>query len=69
VHVCKAASDWEDDHLRFRDYLRMHPEACDGYAAAKRAAAAMWADDGLAYTDAKTEVILSILQRAADETH
>jgi GrpB-like predicted nucleotidyltransferase (UPF0157 family) len=69
VHVCESGSDWEGDHLRFRDYLRTHPEACEGYAEAKRAAAAMWADDGLAYTDAKTEVILSIPQRAAEETH
>lgn len=67
VHVCAAGSDWEADHLRFRDYLRTHPEACDRYAEAKRAAAATWADDGLAYTDAKTEVILNILQSATEE--
>jgi GrpB-like predicted nucleotidyltransferase (UPF0157 family) len=69
VHVCEVGSDWETDHLRFRDYLRTHPEACTRYAEAKRAAAATWADDGLAYTDAKTEVILSILQSAAEEAH
>jgi GrpB-like predicted nucleotidyltransferase (UPF0157 family) len=68
VHVCAAGSDWEADHLRFRDYLRTHPEACNRYAEAKRAAAASWADDELAYTDDKTEVILNILQSAAEET-
>jgi GrpB-like predicted nucleotidyltransferase (UPF0157 family) len=69
VHVCEAGSAWEADHLRFRDYLRTHPDACDRYAEAKHAAAATWADDGLAYTDTKTEVILSILQSAAKEAH
>jgi GrpB-like predicted nucleotidyltransferase (UPF0157 family) len=68
VHVCEAGSDWEDEHLRFRDYLRTHLGACHRYAEAKRAAAATWADDGFAYTDAKTEVILSIL-RSAGEQH
>jgi GrpB-like predicted nucleotidyltransferase (UPF0157 family) len=69
VHVCETGSEWEFEHLRLRDYLRTHPEACDRYAEAKRLAAATWADDGLAYTDAKTEVILSILRSAAEEAH
>jgi GrpB-like predicted nucleotidyltransferase (UPF0157 family) len=64
VHVCKLGSAWEAEHLRFRDYLRTHPAARDQYAQAKRRAAALWADDGLAYTDAKTEVILDILEQA-----
>ena len=67
VHVCAAGSDWETDHLRFRDYLRTHPEACGRYAETKRVAAATWADDRLAYTDAKTAVILSILRSATSE--
>lgn len=61
VHVCEASSQWETEHLEFRDHLRTHPEACERYAEAKRDAAAKWADDRLAYTDAKTEVVLSIL--------
>jgi GrpB-like predicted nucleotidyltransferase (UPF0157 family) len=64
VHVCEVGSAWEAEHLRFRDHLRAHPEAREKYARAKRAAAALWADDGLAYTDAKTEVILDLLGQA-----
>jgi GrpB-like predicted nucleotidyltransferase (UPF0157 family) len=64
VHVCAAGSEWEREHLLFRDYLRSHPEPRDRYAAAKRHAAAVWADDGWAFTDAKTEVILGILDEA-----
>lgn len=64
VHVCAVGSTWEHEHLRFRDYLRTHPRARDAYAQVKREAAVIWADDGLAYTDAKTEVILQILAAA-----
>ncbi len=66
IHVCGIGSDWEREHLLFRDYLRTHVEAHDRYAAAKRRAAGLWADDGWAFTDAKTDVILSILDEAQD---
>jgi GrpB-like predicted nucleotidyltransferase (UPF0157 family) len=65
VHVCTAGSEWEREHLLFRDYLRAHPLARDAYATAKRRAAATWADDGFAYTDAKADIILAILDAAA----
>jgi GrpB-like predicted nucleotidyltransferase (UPF0157 family) len=66
VHVCAAASQWEHDHLLFRDYLRADPAACRRYAEAKRANARRWSDDGWAYTEAKTGVVLDILEQAAD---
>jgi GrpB-like predicted nucleotidyltransferase (UPF0157 family) len=65
VHVCTTGSDWEREHLLFRDHLRSDRDARDAYAQAKRAAAVAWADDGWAYTDAKTEIVLEILERAA----
>jgi len=64
VHVCEVGSEWEVEHVQFRDILRGNPEACSRYARAKRDAVNFWADDGLAYTDAKTRVILEILQEA-----
>ncbi|MDQ3484559.1 MAG: GrpB family protein [Actinomycetota bacterium] len=64
VHFCEVGSAWEAEHLCFRDYLRANPDARDEYARAKRDAVAHWADDGWAYTDAKTEVVLDILARA-----
>jgi GrpB-like predicted nucleotidyltransferase (UPF0157 family) len=64
IHVCGTGSDWEREHLLFRDYLRTHDGARRRYAAAKREAARMWSDDGWAYTDAKSEVILAILADA-----
>jgi GrpB-like predicted nucleotidyltransferase (UPF0157 family)/GNAT superfamily N-acetyltransferase len=64
VHVCNVGSDWERDHLLFRDYLRLHRAGAARYAAAKADAVRLWATDGWAYTDAKTEAILDILDRA-----
>ena len=64
VHVCETGSDWERDHVLFRDYLRVHPAARDDYAHAKRRAAELWRDDRLAYTDAKTDTVLRILEDA-----
>jgi len=64
VHVCAAGSAWEREHLLFRGYLRAHPPAQNVYATAKRKAAATWADDGIAYTDAKSDAILAILEQA-----
>jgi GrpB-like predicted nucleotidyltransferase (UPF0157 family) len=64
VHVCESGSAWEAEHLLFRDYLRRDREARDAYARVKRQAAQDWADDRMADTDAKSEVILQILARA-----
>jgi GrpB-like predicted nucleotidyltransferase (UPF0157 family) len=66
VHVCAAGGQWERDHLLFRDYLRAHPAACLRYAEVKQASARRWSDDGWAYTEAKTGVILDILEQAED---
>lgn len=66
VHVCQTGSDWEREHLLFRDYLCTHANARDAYARIKWEAAQVWSDDRMAYTEAKTEVILDLL--AAAET-
>lgn len=71
VHVCQQGGDWERLHLLFRDYLRASAGARESYAAVKREAARLWSDQGAAYTEAKSDVILDILaqaQRWADAT-
>ena len=57
-------SSLEREHLLFRDYLRVNRAASEAYVKAKRQAARIWSDDGWAYTDAKTEVILKLLDEA-----
>ena len=67
--MCAAGSDWERDHLLFRDYLRAHPDAADAYANAKHQAAATWADDRWAYTEARTAIIPDTLEAAQQWAH
>ncbi len=64
VHVCQRGSRWERIHLLFRDYLRSSGDAREAYATAKREAARIWIDQRAAYTEAKSDVILGILDRA-----
>jgi GrpB-like predicted nucleotidyltransferase (UPF0157 family) len=64
VHVCQSGSEWERVHLLFRDYLRASAFAREAYAAAKREASRLWADQAAAYTEAKSDVILDILDQA-----
>jgi GrpB-like predicted nucleotidyltransferase (UPF0157 family) len=66
VHACAAGSRWERDHLLFRDYLRADPAACRRYAETKLANIRQWSDDRWAYTEAKTNVVLDILEQATD---
>ncbi len=64
VHICDLGGAWEREHPLFRDYVRAHPAARDDYAEAKLAALRTWADDRWAYTEAKTGIILDILDAA-----
>src|SRR5208282_4972554 len=58
------ARGFERVHLLFRDYLRSSADAREAYAAAKHGAATVWHNDRAAYTEAKSDVILGILDRA-----
>ena len=64
VHVCQTGSEWEREHLLFRDYLRSHADARKAYASVKWEAARIWPNDRIAYTEAKTGVILDLLSAA-----
>jgi GrpB-like predicted nucleotidyltransferase (UPF0157 family) len=64
IHVCNAGSTWERRHLMFVAYLRVDANARDAYVKAKQSAVARWADDRIAYVEAKDEVIRGIQVRA-----
>ena len=64
VHVCAVGSQWQREHLLFRDYLRAQPAARHAYARVKREAAIIWRDDRWGYTEAKTGIILDLLEQA-----
>ena len=52
------------DELRFRDYLRAHPDSRDEYAGLKRGLADRFRRDRDAYTESKTDFVRDILRRA-----
>ncbi|MCU1515020.1 MAG: hypothetical protein JWO10_2110 [Microbacteriaceae bacterium] len=64
VHICSAGSEWERSHLLFRDWLRHNPADREIYAALKRELAKRDWPSMDAYSDAKTELIAEITERA-----
>jgi len=62
LHVVLAADFPTDPRLRFRDILRARPDLAAAYAVLKRDLAARLGHDRNAYTDAKTEFVLGVLQ-------
>ena len=60
-----GSSEWE--RLRFRDYLRAHPEEAAAYGELKRRIAAEHPDDRRAYARAKTGFVARAMRRARAE--
>ena len=54
----------DHDELRFRDWLRDHPDTQADYAALKRDLAQRYRYDRDAYTEAKTTFVQTVVQRA-----
>ena len=63
--LVEPSGPWWEPRLRFRDYLRTHPDAVVEYEALKRDLASRHAEDREAYTDAKTRFVERIVARAA----
>lgn len=67
VHIAPAGHRlWEG--IIFRDYLAAHPDTAREYAALKRELAVRYRTDREAYTEAKTEFIEAVLERARSGT-
>jgi GrpB-like predicted nucleotidyltransferase (UPF0157 family) len=67
LHIIELAT-WDTRNERLlRDYLLAHPEAAQAYGDLKRQLALAHAEDGFAYTKAKTGLIQSLVDRARDE--
>ena len=65
VHLVERTDhEWWDRHIRFRDWLRVHPDDRDRYAALKRSLATEHRDDRDGYTEAKSAFIASVVERA-----
>jgi len=66
IHMVEPGGEFWNRHLRFRDYLRGHPEAVAEYAALKRRLAEDHGSDMDGYTDAKSDFIKRIENLASE---
>jgi GrpB-like predicted nucleotidyltransferase (UPF0157 family) len=64
VHVVERESDFWEQHILFRDFLRVHSDEAQRYYELKRELAAKFASDRHAYTDAKAVFIESMVNKA-----
>jgi GrpB-like predicted nucleotidyltransferase (UPF0157 family) len=65
LYVVVLGNSEHKRHLRFRDYLRSHPEETKRYSALKKSLAKKFRYDREAYTEAKTEFVGGALRRAS----
>lgn len=63
LYVCLAGCASVENHLRFRAYLREHPEAVRAYGDLKKELARTYRHDIDSYVEAKTAFITEILAR------
>ncbi|SHE15107.1 dephospho-CoA kinase/protein folding accessory domain-containing protein [Chlamydia abortus] len=64
LYVCTQENDEYKRHILFRDYLRSHPDDSEKYGELKLELAQRFHNDRKAYTNAKSEFVEQILQRA-----
>lgn len=66
VHMYRSNHPEVGRHIRFRDYLRRHPDQASAYDALKRELAARFGSDTRAYSEAKSEFCARIDRLALD---
>lgn len=63
LHMVEPTTHFYKVQLAFRDYLRTHPETRDAYAALKVHLSEKYRNDRMAYTNAKSDFILGVLEQ------
>ncbi|NMC35162.1 MAG: GrpB family protein [Veillonellaceae bacterium] len=63
LHMVEPTTHFYKVQLAFRDYLRTHPETRDAYTTLKINLAEKYHNDRMAYTDAKSDFILGVLEQ------
>lgn len=64
IHLVLKDSAFWRNHLKFREYLRAHPDAAERYGALKRRLAEEYGSDRDGYTNAKSAFITQCLHAA-----
>ncbi len=66
LHIVEFSTWSERNERLMRDYLLAHPEAVAAYGRLKLNLAKTYAEDSVAYTEAKTDFIQSVIDKARD---
>ena len=64
LHAVEKDGAFWRKHLLFRDTLRARPDVCAAYAKLKRELAGRFRHDPAGYTNAKSDFILGVIERA-----
>lgn len=64
LSLAERDSDFYDEKIAFREYLRAHPEVAEQYASIKRALAEKYPETREKYTAEKSDFIRDVLDRA-----
>jgi GrpB-like predicted nucleotidyltransferase (UPF0157 family) len=64
IHIVEVCSEFWEQHLLFRDYLRTHLDEAQRYEALKRDLAVRFPQDRERYTDGKSDYIRAVMQQA-----
>lgn len=64
LHLMKEGSRFQEKHILFRDWLCAHPADAEAYKELKISLSEKYRNDRVAYTDAKTEFINWIVEKA-----
>lgn len=67
IHITPVDSEFWNEHLQFRNYLRKHPDLVKDYFKLKKDLARKFREDRLAYLAGKTEFIQKIMKKARKE--
>jgi GrpB-like predicted nucleotidyltransferase (UPF0157 family) len=67
VHMVEIGSNFWNEHLLFRDYLREHKDDRERYALLKRELALRYPNDRDAYLESKAEFIQKIIEKAKNQ--
>ena len=67
VHLTQCGSQFWDDHITFRNFLRTHADPAQQYALLKFALAAEFPNDRTQYIEGKTEFVTATLAKARSE--
>jgi len=67
LHMTEVNSDFWESHILFRDYLRAHQETAQAYYQLRKELAVRFGSDSLGFTEAKTEFIERVVEKARAE--